>query len=41
MSIYNVQYTKKPFVTLQGIDGVLLWEEGSLLLYHIKSTGFN
>lgn len=40
MSIYNVQYTKKPFVTLQGVDGVLLWEEGSLLLYRMKSTAF-
>jgi hypothetical protein len=38
MSIYNVQYTKKPFVTLQGIDDVLLWEEGSLLLYRMKSS---
>ena len=38
MSVFNVQYTKRPFLTLQGIDTALPWEEGSLLTYRMKSN---
>jgi len=38
MSIFNVQYTMRPFLTLQGIETTLPWEEGSLLMYRMKSS---
>jgi len=38
MAVFNVQYSKRPFLTLQGIDAALPWEEGSLLTYRMKSN---
>jgi hypothetical protein len=38
MPAFNVQYSKRPFLTLQGIDAALPWEEGSLLTYRMKSN---
>jgi hypothetical protein len=38
MAVFNVQYTKRPFLTLQGLDAALPWDEGSLFTYRMKSS---
>ena len=38
MAVFNVQYSKRPFLTLQGIDAALPWEEGSLLTRRLQSN---
>lgn len=38
MAVFNVQYTQRPFLTLQGVDAALPWEEGSLFTYRMKSS---
>lgn len=38
MAVFNVQYTRRPFLTLQGVDAALPWEEGSLFTYRMKSS---
>lgn len=38
MAVFNVQYSQRPFLTLQGVDAALPWEEGSLLTYRMKSN---
>ena len=38
MPAFNVQYSKRPFLTLQGLDAALPWDEGSLLTHRMKSN---
>lgn len=38
MATFNVRYSARPFMTLQGLDAALPWDEGSLLTCRMRSN---